>query len=146
MKLATLRKRAARTTAARGHRMQWRAPFGRAGGPLSQFGQCRHCGKEVLLCERPAPNGIDAGGEALALNCHAEAIARQVRHRRETVTDLRTLRTLERAGWIREAEPGDWQKGRRYVDPIDEGTRPRHGKYWLAYRDGCLFPYVIRPA
>ena len=69
----------------------------------------------------------------------------KARHRRETVTDLRTLRALERAGWIREAAPGDWQQGRRYVDPVDEGAHPVHGKYSLAYRDGCFFPYVIRP-
>ena len=73
MKLPTLRKSAQRSTTLRGHRMRWRAPFGNATTNVySQFGQCRDCGMEVLLAERPAPNGINIGGEALALNCKRE--------------------------------------------------------------------------
>ncbi len=71
MKLSTLRKSAQRATSWRGHGMKWAAPFGRAGGPLSQFGTCKRCGMEVQLIEHPAPNQIDIGGEAVALNCTA---------------------------------------------------------------------------
>ena len=71
-KLSTLRKSAQKSTKARGHSMRWRLVFGRAGGPLAQGGACRHCGMEVWLHERPAPNQIDIGGEAVALNCKKE--------------------------------------------------------------------------
>ena len=30
---------------------------------------CRHCGMEVQVITKPAPNEIDIGGEAVALNC-----------------------------------------------------------------------------
>ncbi len=30
---------------------------------------CAHCGKYVQIETRPAPNSIDIGGDALALNC-----------------------------------------------------------------------------
>lgn len=69
MKLSSLKKSAQRTTALRGHRMQWREPYGRADGPKAQFGKCKHCGKEAHLTEGPAPNGIHTSGEALAMTC-----------------------------------------------------------------------------
>ena len=68
-KLSTLRKSAQQSTKARRHSMRWGNPFGRAGGPLAQIGACLRCGRDVLLMERPAPNGVDIGGEAVALNC-----------------------------------------------------------------------------
>lgn len=67
-----LRKLAQATTSFRGHRMKWGSPFGKAGGPFSQFGRCKKCGKETLLTESPAPNEIDISGEAVALNCDRE--------------------------------------------------------------------------
>ena len=69
MKLSTLKRRAQQSTRLRGHRMRWNEPFGRANGPKSQFGFCRVCNAEVLLCEKPAPNGIDIGGAAVAVHC-----------------------------------------------------------------------------
>lgn len=69
MKLSTLRKRAQRATKARGHAMRWQSPFGRADGPQSQYAVCKHCARDVLIVEAPAPNGIDIGGPAVALNC-----------------------------------------------------------------------------
>jgi hypothetical protein len=70
MKLSTLRKSAQGTTKARGHRMRWGNPYGNATALVfSQNGQCSKCGMEVTLHERPAPNQIDIGGEAVALTC-----------------------------------------------------------------------------
>jgi len=67
--LETLRRHAAKACNFRGHSMQWSNPFGSASGPHSMFGTCRHCRMEVLIREAPAPNGIDIGGEAVALQC-----------------------------------------------------------------------------
>lgn len=67
--LSTLKKEAQRYTSLRGHRMKWGNPYCRASGPRMQIGKCRDCGMEVQLNEAPAPNGIDIGGEAVALNC-----------------------------------------------------------------------------
>ena len=69
MKLSTLRKYAARSCNLRNHKMKWGNPFGSASGPFSQFGCCKYCKKEVLIRENPAPNDINIGGEAVALNC-----------------------------------------------------------------------------
>lgn len=68
-KLSTLKRQAQKSTGLRGHQMRWFTPYGRAGGPFSQRGQCKTCGMEVQLDENPAPNGIDIGGRALALTC-----------------------------------------------------------------------------
>ena len=74
MKLSTLRKSAQRTTRRRGHTMRWRQPFGDATRNIySQMGACRRCGMEVTLHERAAPNQIDIGGEAVALDCKRRA-------------------------------------------------------------------------
>ncbi len=69
MRLSTLRKSAQQSTKWRGHRMTWGSPYGRAGGPKSQNGQCRDCGAYVFVHERPAPNDIAVGGLAVAVNC-----------------------------------------------------------------------------
>ncbi len=70
MKLSTLKRQAQQATTWRGHSMKWGPIFGGATtNHGSQFGTCRNCGAEVLLTEHPAPNGIDIGGAAVALNC-----------------------------------------------------------------------------
>jgi len=33
------------------------------------FSKCQCCGKEVTVVDNPQPNGIEIGGEAVALNC-----------------------------------------------------------------------------
>ena len=68
MKLSTLKKSAAKSANHRGHRLKWGAAYGRANGPKSIIGRCK-CGCEVVCAEAPAPNGIDIGGEAVAINC-----------------------------------------------------------------------------
>jgi hypothetical protein len=69
MKLSTLIKSAQRSTASRGHRMKWGSVYGRADGPKSRNAECRKCGAFVTVHESPAPNQIDIGGEAVAVNC-----------------------------------------------------------------------------
>lgn len=69
VRLSTLKRRAQAATKYRGHRMRWGVVYGRANGPKSQHGQCRDCGASVSVHERPAPNDIDVGGLAVAVNC-----------------------------------------------------------------------------
>jgi hypothetical protein len=68
--LTALRRDAARSTAWRGHRMKWTYPlrWGLSGRELA-VGVCRRCGMEVCCDPKPEANGIDIGGEAVALNC-----------------------------------------------------------------------------
>lgn len=66
--LNALRREAAMSARWRGHSLRWSQPFGRADGPQSQIGRCR-CGMEVIVHQRPAPNQIDIGGEAVAVGC-----------------------------------------------------------------------------
>ena len=65
--LETLHKRAQMAANALGHAVKWRQVFGRANGPKSQFGQCRHCNMEVLIAEGDSP--IDMSGEAINKRC-----------------------------------------------------------------------------
>uniref|UniRef100_A0A6H1ZGX3 Uncharacterized protein n=1 Tax=viral metagenome TaxID=1070528 RepID=A0A6H1ZGX3_9ZZZZ len=55
----------------RGHKM---GPWGftiKAGGMGSRGGSvCKVCGKGVQYDTNPPPNGIEIGGEAVALNCN----------------------------------------------------------------------------
>lgn len=37
--------------------------------PTVAFSNCRVCDMQVVVDTKPAPNGIDIGGEAVALNC-----------------------------------------------------------------------------
>ena len=64
-----LRRSARESCKWRGHDM---TPFKANGNwrPYSaQTSVCRKCGMEVAVDAYPAPNGIDIGGEAVALNC-----------------------------------------------------------------------------
>ena len=38
-----------------------------------QIGECSKCGKYVVIDTRPEANGIDIGGNALALGCNDKA-------------------------------------------------------------------------
>lgn len=68
-----LRERAARATAARHHRMQWSPATNLSsflgGTRYIQMAECRWCHAHVMLDTKPPANGIDIGGEAVALNC-----------------------------------------------------------------------------
>ena len=78
LKLGTLRRNAARSTAKRGHRLKWGEPYGRPAKPdlgfiyenYSQTGTCK-CGAWVTIAQFPAPNGIAIGGAAVAVDCAA---------------------------------------------------------------------------
>lgn len=69
MKLETLKRKLSAIANRRGHRLNWGAPYGRAGGPWSVSCKCRNCGMEGLASESPAPNGIDIGGQVVAMDC-----------------------------------------------------------------------------
>jgi hypothetical protein len=66
-----LQRVAARSTRARGHRMQWQTVTASA-ARIVRNGGCRYCGMQVDLDTHPLPNGIDIGGEAVAVNCLRE--------------------------------------------------------------------------
>lgn len=68
--LIALRESAERSAHIRGHKMRWATPWH---GELqsTQSGYCLTCGKEAHLSTKPAANGIDVGGEAVARCCHA---------------------------------------------------------------------------
>ena len=52
----------------RGHQLgEWEV-FSRGGRNYAN-NKCMTCGKEVQVIDRPMPNEIDVGGEAVALNC-----------------------------------------------------------------------------
>ena len=62
-----LKKEALMSCSCRGHDMgrfkrhdYWRT---------SSYSHCRRCGMQVVVNTRPTPNGIDIGGEAVALDC-----------------------------------------------------------------------------
>lgn len=65
--LDSLRRQAAQSTAFRGHRMTWQVIHGESRSLA--LGTCRRCEMQVTCNTRPEPNGIDIGGEAVALNC-----------------------------------------------------------------------------
>lgn len=64
------------------------------------------------------------------------------------ITNIRTLKMLERAGKIKEPETiyrpkgAKWGKGYSYVD-ADTGTFSYRGrKFTVQYSNGCFFPLV----
>lgn len=50
----------------RGHRLEWKMV-----DTEWMRGTCKFCGREVDVKTNPAPNDIDIGGEAVALNCQS---------------------------------------------------------------------------
>lgn len=67
-KIDILRGEANQSCKFREHIMGWDTP-NRSEKRTTQIGHCVNCGKEVILDTNPPPNGIDIGGEAVALNC-----------------------------------------------------------------------------
>ena len=54
----------------RGHKMAWKVPSKYNNTKReTQPAYCEYCGMEVFIDTKPAPNSIDIGGEAVALNC-----------------------------------------------------------------------------
>jgi len=67
--LSELRTEAEESTGFRQHpELNWSAPWHGERASI-QHGSCDTCGLEVQICTNPMPNGIDIGGEAVALNC-----------------------------------------------------------------------------
>jgi hypothetical protein len=66
--LLDLRRRAEDACETRGHRLgKWVTIHGESQSLANN--ECTDCGAGVQCNTRPQPNGIDIGGEALALNC-----------------------------------------------------------------------------
>jgi hypothetical protein len=63
----SLKREAARATHSRGHRMSWSIHHGEHRSLV--IGVCVYCEMQVSCDPKPEPNGIDIGGEAVALNC-----------------------------------------------------------------------------
>ena len=69
-----LKRKAREACEARGHNMKYFDTLVRPNPLMGIKGtvarsRCRVCGREVQVETRPAPNSIEIGGEALALNC-----------------------------------------------------------------------------
>lgn len=67
MQLSTPRREAQSATAARGHKMRWGQPL--YGPNSAQNAVCSICGRGVTIQTHPAPNSINIGGEAVAVDC-----------------------------------------------------------------------------
>ena len=65
--LIRLRREAGRTAKWRLHAMG-RFTLPHAGATVA-YAECRHCGMMAIANARPAPNEIDIGGAAVAMNC-----------------------------------------------------------------------------
>jgi hypothetical protein len=67
--LDKLRKRATEYCEMRNHLMEWQKPTVYSTIRVSQIGECKLCGKQVIIETKPLPNSISIGGPAVALNC-----------------------------------------------------------------------------
>ena len=66
MKLETLMRKARTACEWRGHLM---SRFARTEEHYATS-TCERCNRNVLVCDKPMPNEIDIGGEAVALGCN----------------------------------------------------------------------------
>lgn len=67
-KITRLKKEAHESATWRGHEIDWGHIYHGEGRSL-RAGSCRKCGRAVMVNTNPPPNGIDIGGEAIALDC-----------------------------------------------------------------------------
>lgn len=67
--LKELRLSATESCKFRGHRMIWSNTDFRRKGRTTQDAQCFDCHMDVRIDTAPPPNGIDIGGQAVALDC-----------------------------------------------------------------------------
>ena len=65
-KLARLKREALESAMFHGHSMY---PFATIVPNVVARSHCQNCGKYVQVDTQPAPNGIEIGGEAVALGC-----------------------------------------------------------------------------
>ena len=66
--LTALRRKANATCVARGHNMMWTAPWHGEHQSVQQA-ECRMCTRLVQVTTKPEANGINIGGDALAIDC-----------------------------------------------------------------------------
>jgi hypothetical protein len=70
-----LKKEGLKAAAFRGHKMEnWGFTVKAGGSGIRGGAVCSKCGRGVQYDTAPPPNGIDIGGEAVALNCDVETI------------------------------------------------------------------------
>ena len=67
-RMSTLQRSAAESCELRNH---WMSPFTTLSDTRA-VATCTRCGMEVQVNTKPAPNEINIGGEAVALNCNPE--------------------------------------------------------------------------
>jgi hypothetical protein len=63
-----LHKLAAKAATFRGHSLSW-GPLVISGARIRETARCRRCTATVSVDTRPESNGIDIGGDAVAVNC-----------------------------------------------------------------------------
>ena len=73
MKTRDLRKTARKVAKARNHDLTKFTHLMGSGWDLASHAQCKKCGMEVSVYPSPAPNGIDIGGNAVAVSCGNQA-------------------------------------------------------------------------
>ena len=71
-RVARLRFEAMQVARCRGHDMGRMTRVFVADGRKTWQSECRKCGAWVQVQPNPAPNGVDIGGEAVALECGDE--------------------------------------------------------------------------
>lgn len=73
-----LKREARETATARGHELGRFLPMGEGQrkGHRAAFARCGACGMGVTVETKPPPNGIEIGGEAVALTCTVDALGR----------------------------------------------------------------------
>ena len=75
MKKRNLQNEAAVACKFRGHKMNnWGFTVKAGGSGIRGGAVCSRCGRGVQYDTTPPPNGIDIGGEAVAVNCDVEII------------------------------------------------------------------------
>jgi hypothetical protein len=69
-KLDVLKRKAERSASFRGHALgTWETH-----GDTAALAYCTRCSMTVAVNAQPLPNGIDVGGEAVALTCHKDKL------------------------------------------------------------------------
>ena len=75
MKKRNLKEEAAAACKFRGHKMEnWGFTVKAGGSGIRGGAICKLCGRGVQYDTNPPPDGIDIGGEAVAVNCDTEFI------------------------------------------------------------------------
>ena len=68
-KLERLRKEALAACEYQGHKMKRFQKIYNGIAGITAFSNCKICDKQAVIIEKPQPNEIDVGGEAVAVGC-----------------------------------------------------------------------------